>query len=199
MSDLPGTVLTAAGVFAGTDVDDLLVLTTLFLAGRASGAPRPGQIWLGQYAGILILILVSGAAALGLTIVPDDWVGLLGLVPLALGVAGLIRARSGDDEPAPVAASVLSIAGVTIANGADNISVYTPLFRTIGLADSLVTVVVFTAGVAVWCVAASWLGSHRKVIAVVRRHGHWVVPAVFVAIGVVIIVESGVLGRLTGH
>jgi hypothetical protein len=26
-----------------------------------------------------------------------------------------------------------SVAGVTIANGADNISVYTPMFRTIGL------------------------------------------------------------------
>ena len=199
MSDLPGTVVTAAGVFAGTDVDDLIVLTTLFLAGRASGAPRPGQIWLGQYAGIGVLVLISAAAALGLTIVPDDWVGLLGLVPLALGVAGLIRARHPADEPAPVAAGVLSIAGVTIANGADNISVYTPLFRTIGLAGSVVTVVVFAAGVAVWCAAASWLGSHRRVIAVVRRHGHWIVPAVFVVIGAAIIVESGVAGRLTGR
>jgi cadmium resistance protein CadD (predicted permease) len=55
---------------------------------------------------------------------------------------------------------------------------------------------VFAAGVAVWCLAASWLGSHRTVIAVVERHGHWIVPLVFMAIGVVIIVESGVLAEI---
>lgn len=38
---------------------------------------------------------------------------------------------------------MLSVAGVTIANGADNISVYTPLFRTIGLGPSLITAAVF--------------------------------------------------------
>ena len=92
MGDLLGTVVTAAGVFAGTNVDDLLVLTVLFLAARASGRPRPWQIWAGQYAGIGVLVLVSVLAALGLTLVPDRWVGLLGLVPIALGVRGLIAA-----------------------------------------------------------------------------------------------------------
>ena len=45
-----------------------------------------------------------------------------------------------------VATGVLSVAGVTTANGADNLAVYTPLFRTIGLADSLATVAVFAVG-----------------------------------------------------
>lgn len=85
---------------------------------------------------------------------------------------------------------MLSIAGVTIANGADNISVYTPLFRTIGPASSAVTVAVFAVLVAVWCVAASWLGSHEKVIALVERTGAWLVPVVFMVIGAVIVAES---------
>jgi len=42
-----------------------------------------------------------------------------------------------------------------------------------------------------------WLGSHRKAIEVVQRYGHWIVPGVFMLIGAVIIVESGVLARLT--
>jgi cadmium resistance protein CadD (predicted permease) len=90
-----------------------------------------------------------------------------------------------------VAAGVLPVAGITIANGADNIAVYTPLFRTIGLADSLVTVAVFAVGIAVWCLAGSWLGAHRKVIAVVERYGHWIVPIVFMAIGAVIVAGIG--------
>ncbi|ROT33449.1 cadmium resistance transporter [Micromonospora sp. HM5-17] len=200
MGDLLGTLAAAAVVFAGTNVDDLIVLTVLFLSARAAGKPRQWQVWAGQYAGIAVLVAVSALAAIGLTIVPDAWVGLLGLVPFALGVRGLItaiRARGDDEPPAPAAAAgLLSVAGVTIANGADNISVYTPLFRTIGPADSLITIAVFTAGVAVWCLAGSWLGSHRSVIAVVQRFGHWIVPAVFMLIGAVIVIESGVAHRL---
>jgi cadmium resistance transport/sequestration family protein len=193
-----GEIVTAAGVFAGTNVDDLIVLTVLFLAARASGRPRPWQVWAGQYAGIGVLVLVSALAALGLTLVPDRWVGLLGVVPIALGVRGLVAAvrRSGDDDSPVVAGSAIAVAGVTIANGADNIAVYTPLFRTVGVGGTVVTIVVFAALVAVWCLAAYWLGSHRRVIAAVGRYGHWLVPLVFILIGVVIIAESGVVTRL---
>ena len=85
---------------------------------------------------------------------------------------------------------------MTVANGADNISVYTPVFRTVGLPNAAPTIAVFAVLVAVWCVAGSWLASHRPVIAVVERYGHWIVPAVFVLIGLVIVIESGVLGEL---
>lgn len=203
MGDLGGTLAAAVGVFAGTNVDDIIVLTVLFLSARAAGRPRPWQIWAGQYAGIGVLVVVAAVAALGLTIVPDRWVGLLGLVPFALGLKGLvaaIRARGDDDPPAPgVATGLLSVVGVTVANGADNISVYTPMFRTIGLDGSLLTVGVFAVGVAVWCLAGAWLGSHRKVIEVVQRFGHWIVPGVFMIIGTVIVLESGVVTMLGGR
>lgn len=197
------TLGAAVGIFVGTDIDDIIVLTVLFLAFRATGAPRRWQIWAGQYLGVAVLIGVSAVAALGLTIVPDRWVGLLGLVPLALGVTGLVAAcrnRRRDDPTPPAAARGLwAVAGLTVANGADNISVYTPAFRTLGVGGSLIMVAVFAAGVTVWCVAGSWLGSHRRVVAVVRSYGHWLVPGVFVLIGAVIVFESGVIGHLAGR
>ncbi|MEV0582562.1 cadmium resistance transporter [Nonomuraea sp. NPDC050310] len=200
MDGTAGTIATAAGMFAGTNVDDLIILTVLFLSARAGGRPRPWQIWAGQYAGITALVLISILAALGLTIVPDAWTGLLGLLPLALGIRGLIsalRTRNDQDHtPPPVASGVLSIAGVTIANGADNISVYTPVFRTIGAVPTLVSIAVFAVGVALWCLAGSWLGSHPKVIDLVERYGRWLVPTVFIAIGTLIVLESGVITKI---
>ncbi|MER7211951.1 cadmium resistance transporter [Streptosporangium sp. NPDC000239] len=178
------TIGTAAVVFAGTNVDDIVILTVLFLAARAKATPRPWKIVAGQYTGIAALVAVSAVAALGLTVVPDRWVGLLGLVPFGLGVRGLLA--KADDER-PVASGVVSIAGVTIANGADNISVYTPLFRTAGTVASLVTVAVFAVLVALWCVTASWLGSHGRVIDLVDRWGRWLVPVIFMVIGVTIL------------
>jgi len=197
---LLGTIGAAFGVFVGTNIDDIIVLTVLFLSSRANGKPRRWQIIAGQYAGLGTLIAASAVAALGLTVVPDRWVGLLGLVPIALGLWGLtqaVRARSDDEEPSTVVVSGLaSVVAVTVANGADNISAYTPMFRTLSVADSLVTVAVFAILVAVWCAAGARLGSHRGVIETVQRFGHWLVPAVFVAIGAVIVIESGVIGSL---
>lgn len=195
MAEPLGIVGAAAAVFAGTNVDDLIVLTVLFLSARANGKPKPWHIWIGQYTGIAVLVAVSAAAALGLTIVPDRWVGLLGLVPIALGVRGLIsairsRSSSSDGDSPVVATGPWSVAAVTIANGADNISVYTPMLRTIGPTASLVTVAVFAVLVAAWCTAGSWLGSHQRVIGFVRRYGHWLVPAVFILIGAAILLES---------
>jgi cadmium resistance transport/sequestration family protein len=181
-----GNALAAAGIFIGTDVDDLIVLTVLFLSARAAHRPA-WKIWAGQYLGITVLVAVSLLAALGLTLIPDRWVPLLGLVPLGLGVWGLLRRDDDDDEPPATASGVLAVAGITIANGADNIAVYTPVFRTSSAAGIVVLLLVFAVLVAVWCAVAAWLGSHRRVIAAVNRYGHWLVPLVFIAIGIVIL------------
>lgn len=52
MGDLLGTIGAAVGVFAGTNVDDIIVLTVLFLSARAAGKPRPRQIWMGTRTGV---------------------------------------------------------------------------------------------------------------------------------------------------
>ena len=196
MLGIVGTVGTAVGVFAGTNVDDIVVLAVLFALCRTAGSPRAGQIWAGQYAGVAVLVAVSSAAALGLAVVPDRWAGLLGLIPVALGVRGLIRTfgTGGGEDRSPVAATGWpAVAAVTAANGADNIAVYTPMFRSIGPADTVVTAGVFAVLIAVWCLAGSWLGGRPQVTAAVARFGHWLVPVVFIVIGLVIVLTSGII------
>jgi cadmium resistance protein CadD (predicted permease) len=194
MLDLLGTATVAAVVFAATNIDDIVVLTVFFVAARTTGRPRVGQIVTGQYLGIGALVLVSAVVAAGLLVVPDEWTGLLGLLPIALGVRALVRRD--DDEPPPVVAGVVGVAAVTIANGADNVAVYVPVLRTLGVADAAAFGLVFAALVAVWCVAGAWLGGHPRVTRLVERTGHWLVPAIFIAVGVVILATSGVVGHL---
>lgn len=194
------TIRAAAGIFAGTGVEDLVVLTALFLSSRATGRPRPWQIYAGWYAGIAVLVVVSVAAALGLVLVPQDWVGLLGLVPLTIGVAKLvaaIRARGRGVPHRPVmAAGVMAVAALAISNGGDNIAVYVSVFRTVGPARSAIMIAVFAVGVAVWCLAASLLGSHKKIVEIVEVYGQWIIPAVYIAIGVLVLTDSGRLAAI---
>src|SRR6478736_189626 len=93
------TIAAAVGLFVATNLDDIVILTVLFaIAARGTSHLRGWQIVAGQYLGLITLIAVSFVAALGLTIVPDEWVGLLGLIPLAIGVLALVRTLRGKDD-----------------------------------------------------------------------------------------------------
>jgi cadmium resistance transport/sequestration family protein len=195
-----GTIVAAVGLFAATNIDDIVVLTVLFVA-SARGSLPAWKVVAGQYAGFVTLVAISVVVAAGLTIVPDKWVGFLGLIPLAIGIYGLGRTlrRRGDDDDdndAISAVGLLGVAGITIANGADNISLYTPVFRTNPVQDTVVTIIVFLVLVAVWCLIARFIGTSKTVSELLERVEHWLVPAVFIGLGLYILIDSGVLIRL---
>lgn len=196
------TILTAVGLFAATNIDDIVVLTVLFLASTRA-RPRPWQIITGQYLGFITLVIISVIAALGLTIVPDKWVGFLGLIPLGIGIYTLVKGlhRGGDDDDDDdkiTAVGFLGVAGITIANGADNISIYTPIFRTNSIGDTITMIVVFLVLVAVWCAAGRLIGTNKAITEKLEKVEHWLVPVVFIGLGLFILIESGVIPRLVG-
>ena len=199
-----GTVLATAGtalaLFAATNLDDMMVLAVLSASARAGGRPRRWEIWAGQYAGTAVLVLVSVAAGRGLTLIPEDRIWLLGLLPLGLGIARLATAlrdrRHGRQADIAVARGLPGVTAVTIANGGDNIAAYTPVFATISGGAAIITVAVFAVGVAVWCLTGWWLVSHHRITGALVRWGHWIVPAVYILIGLYIFAKAGVFTRL---
>jgi cadmium resistance protein CadD (predicted permease) len=170
-------------------------VTALFTSGRTTGRPRPATIIASQYVGFGALIGVSLAAAAGLQAVPDRWVGLLGFVPIGFGIWGLHHRH--DDARPTLATSVTGIAAVTFANGADNIGVFTPLFRSLHPTGALLTSIGFLVLVGVWCALGALLGTHRIVVATLGRISHWLVPIVFIVIGVLILASTGALTLIT--
>ena len=193
-------IVTAFAMFAATNIDDAVVLVVLNVASQAGGVPKRWEIWAGQYLGFSAILLVSFTAALGLRVVPVEWVGLLGLIPLLLGVRGLlnlIRARRDRDPDPPVMATgLLSVVAVTVANGGDNIALYTPVFRIIGVADAALTLAVFAVCTALWCLAGQLAVSHQRVVEVLQRSSRWLVPVVFVVLGSYIVGRSGLMGSV---
>lgn len=79
------TVVTAAILYIATAFD-LLVILLIFFA-RAKTKKEYRDIYIGQYLGSIILILVSLFLAFVLNYVPEKWIlGLLGLIPIYLGI-----------------------------------------------------------------------------------------------------------------
>ena len=144
------TVITAAVLYIATAVD-LLVILLIFFA-RANTRKEYRDIYIGQYLGSVILILVSLFLAFVLNYVPEKWVlGLLGLIPIYLGIKVAIyddcegekRAKKELDEKG-LSKLVGIVALVTVAScGADNIGLFVPYFVTLDLVDLLVTLLVF--------------------------------------------------------
>jgi cadmium resistance protein CadD (predicted permease) len=189
--------LTAIVLFAATNADDIVVLTVLSISSRASGQPRRWHIWAGQYAGFAVLIAVSLAAAAGLTLVPLRWLWLLGVVPLGVGLVKLVTAirahRSGERASPAAVTGLTGVIGLTIVNGGDNLSAYIPVFRTSSAVAIAVIVAVFMAGVGVYCFASIRMAGHQTVIRAVQRWGQWVIPVVFILIGLYIFYKTGAL------
>jgi cadmium resistance protein CadD (predicted permease) len=200
MASLPAEIVTAVALFAGTNVDDVVVLSLLSASSRAAGQPRRWEIWAGQYAGFAVLVGLSAAAGRGLALVPERWLWLLALIPFTVGVvtlAAAIRAvRRGATPRPPSAGGLPGVVALTIVNGADNLAAYTPFFAATGPAQVAVTLVVFAVGVAVWCLAGGLLTRHARVTSTISRYSHWILPAAFILIGLYVLHETNAPIRL---
>lgn len=106
---------------------------------------------------------------------------------------------SGADANRPAVragSSIWTVATVAIANGSDNLSVYVPLFAARPVSEGTAIVVVFVVMVALWCVLAKWLVSHRLIGKPISRYAHLVLPWVLMFIGASVIVGNGTLRAL---
>ncbi|MFB0619468.1 cadmium resistance transporter [Streptomyces sp. AGS-58] len=197
-----GIIGQAAGLFAVTNIDDILILALFF----AQGAGHPGstrRIVLGQYMGFAAILAVAVAAAFGASFLPESAIPYLGLLPLALGLKAAWQAwkdhrdEDGDEEadqtwaggPGP-----LEVAAVTFANGGDNIGVYVPVFATAGIGGMTAYAAVFLVLVAVWCLAGKFFATRPVIAKALARWGHVLLPLVLIAIGLLILIEGGAFG-----
>lgn len=192
-------LLTSLLTFASTNIDDLFILA-LFFGNRRF---REGQVIGGQLLGIGALIAASLAASLLGLLVPLPYIGLLGLFPVYLGLKALWNLYRGDahteDGPGKLTDGhhpILTVAGITAANGGDNIAIYTPLFSTLTWAHKLTMIGIFLLMTLVWCALAKYLARHPLVSKAVDRYGHRVTPLVLIALGLYILYESGSFGLL---
>jgi len=186
---MTGTIFAAVASFAATNLDDLMLLTLLF--GVATDRREQRHILLGQGLGIAALFALSVFASGVLRLLPDWTARLLGLVPLALGVRAIF-ANTGDRKPgiSGVPLNVLPIALLTISDGGDNLGVYIPLFRGMGRMELAVTAAIYAALVIAYCGIARSIASLPGIRTGIHRAQKWLVPAVFLGLGIMIICRS---------
>lgn len=199
------TVITAAVLYIATAVD-LLVILLIFFA-KASTKKEYRYIYIGQYLGSIILILVSLFLAFVLNYVPEKWLlGLLGLIPIYLGIKVAIyddcegekRAKKELKEKG-LSKLVGIVALVTVAScGADNIGLFVPYFVTLDIFDLLVTLLVFLILIFVLVYTAQKLSDIRGVGEIIERFNRWIMAVIYIALGLFIIIENDTMQTIFG-
>ncbi|HNV40248.1 MAG TPA: cadmium resistance transporter [Ornithinibacter sp.] len=192
-------LLQAIGLFIATNIDDIIVLSLFF----ARGAGRPGttaKILAGQYLGFVGILAAALVVTLGAGwALPEEAIPYFGLIPLALGLwaAWEVYRGEGDDDDAAVSGksvAVATVAGVTFANGGDNIGVYVPVFLNISTPAVITFCIVFLVLVAVLVAIAKFVATRRPIAEVLERWEHILFPIVLIGLGVAILVGGGAFG-----
>ena len=215
MSEISTALTGALIAFVATNIDDIVILLLFF--SQVDGNLRRQHIVVGQYLGFTFLIVASLPGYFGGLIVPREWIGFLGILPIAIGVKQLISREkdttqvqtvNSDIENASASNPIVSflfsilnpqtykVAAVTVANGGDNISIYIPLFAGSKLASLAVTLAVFFFMVGVWCAIAYLLTRQPTIAYVLTRYGKNIVPFVLIGLGLLIMYERGTFGLI---
>jgi cadmium resistance protein CadD (predicted permease) len=194
----------AVVLFISTDLDDVFVLLGFFADPRF----RIRHIVAGQFIGIAVLYAVSVIGSLVSLVMPIALVGLLGLVPITMGLKSAWelctssdaneRVSTGNRGAAIGRANIAAVFAMTVANGGDNVSVYIPLFAMRSASHIAVTGVVFGIMTAIWLYLAYWLTRHRAIRAPVQRYARLLMPFVFIALGVSILYQARTVELLRG-
>ncbi|WP_271436597.1 CadD family cadmium resistance transporter [Staphylococcus hominis] len=199
------TIVTAAILYIATALD-LLVILLMFFA-RAKTRKEYRDIYIGQYVGSVALIVISLFFAFVLNYVPEKWIlGLLGLIPIYLGIKVAIYGDSDGEERAKkelnekgLSKLVGTIAIVTIAScGADNIGLFVPYFVTLSATNLLITLFVFLILIFFLVFTAQKLANIPGVGEIVEKFGRWIMAVIYIALGLFIIIENDTIQTILG-
>lgn len=196
------TVGTAVVLYVATAVD-LLVLLLIFFA-RANTKRQYRDIYIGQYLGSLTLIAVSLVLAYILNFVPEKWMlGLLGLIPIYLGLKVAIAGDNDEEEverqldQRGLSKLAKTVTLITIAScGADNVGLFVPYFVTLNIIELLVTLLVFLILIFILVFTAQKLSEIPGIGEVVEKFSRWIMATIYIALGVFIIYENETIQTL---
>ncbi|VDG17858.1 cadmium resistance transporter [Lactiplantibacillus mudanjiangensis] len=197
---MQAAVLTGITAYISTSIDYLIILMVIF------GSVPAKQRWLvywGDLLGTAVLVAASLIMAFVLGFVPQEWLlGLLGLIPIFMGIQLLVVGEKDDDAVVTTQMQqrrniILNVAVVTIATcGADNIGIYVPIFTQAKPSALFIILFTFLVMLSVFCYLGYLLIKIPKVADLLERYGRYITAVVYIGLGAYIMLESGTVQHL---
>ena len=193
-----GTIITGVVTYWSTAIDLLIILMLFFAKVKDKKGVR--DIYIGQFLGSGLLILVSLFFAVILHYVPDKrLLGFLGIIPVFLGIKALILGDSDGEKMANEKLKdtnqnnlIKTLIFITIVScGADNVGLFVPYFISLALPKLLITLLVFLIMIFLLVFIAQKSVSIPTVGTVLEKYSRWFIGIVYIFIGGSVLIENG--------
>lgn len=180
--------------FISTNLDDLFVLTFLFSIAKTSKDRI--TIATAQYCGLVILTLVGTIIGKLINGVSPHLIGLIGVIPIIMAIHLLLKrfrksSDMGEDVPQQSVISFIFVISITISNGADNISVYVPLFSQFNILRYSFMLIIFAIMTFIWVLIGYNLARLPIIRNTLAKTNQIAIPIILFLIGCYIISKNG--------
>lgn len=193
-----GTIIAGVVTYWSTAIDLLIILMLFFAKVKDKKGVR--DIYIGQFLGSGLLILVSLFFAVILHYVPDKrLLGFLGIIPVFLGIKALILGDSDGEKMANEKLKdtnqnnlIKTLIFITIVScGADNVGLFVPYFISLALPKLLITLIMFLIMIFLLVFIAQKSVSIPTVGTVLEKYSRWFIGIVYIFIGGSVLIENG--------
>jgi cadmium resistance protein CadD (predicted permease) len=177
-----------------SNIDDTFILIILF----STVTIQARHVFIGQFLGIAVLIIVSAVGSLIALVVPPFVIGLMGIIPIGIGIKRLVELRHRDDTNKETVQinkksylPFITVSAITVSNGGDDIGVFTPLFAKYNDAGEVtVLITILMAMTFLWCIVTYYFVNHPIVASRIKRLGNILTPFVLIGLGGYILGDS---------
>ncbi|MCL9813504.1 cadmium resistance transporter [Natranaeroarchaeum aerophilus] len=184
-------LLLGVWLFAVTHLDALVVISAFC----ADNDYRTWEVLVGHYVGFSVGLAGAVLGALIAGEILADWTFLLGVVPLSIGLWGLIsRPPETVVEESSVVPTTIGRIGVVAVAGiglsGENIAVYIPFFADLSPETLAIVIGVYLVGAGVVFLVALALVYRVATEGISDRLDRWLVPTVLVVVGGYVILSG---------
>jgi len=189
--DITSLLIMGITAFVASIIDDTFVLILLFL----TPGLLPRYVITGQFLGIALVVSIASLASLLVLAIPVFVLGLMGLIPIIIGIKRLIdlkeESETNEHEIKKGSTSILSVAAITVSNGGDDIGAFTPLFAKYNTINEVsFTVILFMVMTIIWCMVTYYFIRHPIIASRVSPISRIISPFALMGLGIYIIIDS---------
>jgi len=187
MNELLIVIGVTAGAFLATNLDNLLLLATMY----SRYFRHPWTVTAGYFAGMTLIAAITIMVGEVGEFIPLAYLGLLGLIPMMMGLLALwklfrhSRAEVAESKFAGNSALAIFFAliAIQLSNGTDTIITFSTLYADSSDPSDYIVAPTFFAMVTIFSGLAYYSVRHPKLSQVLSRYGQYVTPFILILVG----------------
>jgi cadmium resistance protein CadD (predicted permease) len=194
MTSLIMIIPIAAGAYVATNLDNFVLLVSLLARYRH----HTSNVVAGYFGCMLILGFVGFWIGKAANIAPVEYLGLLGLVPISIGIAELVqwrrrgaKATIANEKSADGVQKVFTVTLISqLANGADTIVLFGVLFADSMPSADILIIFTLAAMAVIFVLAGTYSARHPALGKWIERYAHRAMPFILILVGVYVLANT---------